>query len=543
MRVLVIDNYDSFTYNLVQYLGELGAEVEVVRNDKAEVGELLERGADRLVVSPGPCTPAEAGISGEAIRAFAEAGTPVLGVCLGHQAMVEAFGGRVVQGEPIHGKDAEVEHDGRTIFAGLPSPLVAGRYHSLVADPDLPDELELSASPRRRGDGRPPPRAAGRGRPVPPRVGAHPAGQAPARRTSSGSELMPNDVVSRAIDAVCAGDHLTADHAAAVLAEIMEGRADRGPDRRLPDRPAGEGGDGARAGRPGADDALAGRPRSRPRRADLVDTAGTGGGPSTFNVSTTAALVAAGAGCAVAKHGNRSNTSKCGSADLLEALGVNIELDPEQVGRCIDEVGFGFMFAPRHHAAMAHVDPGPQGARRADDLQLPRPADQPGRRQPAAARRRRPPLPGDDRRGAGRARQRAGAGRRRRGRARRALDLRADAGDRGRRRRAPRSGSSSRASSASPPAELDDGRRRHAGGERRRRARGAGRRAGPAPRPRPAQRRRRDLRRRRSPPTSSEGVAKAAEAIDSGAAARRARAADRGDGRRRPSRLLPVKWE
>ena len=146
MKVLVIDNYDSFTYNLVQYLGELGAEIEVVRNDRAAVGELLERGADRLVVSPGPCTPAEAGISVEAIRAFAEAGTPVLGVCLGHQSLVEAFGGRTVQGEPIHGKDAEVEHDGKTIFAGLPSPLVAGRYHSLVADPDLPEELELSAS-------------------------------------------------------------------------------------------------------------------------------------------------------------------------------------------------------------------------------------------------------------------------------------------------------------------------------------------------------------------------------------------------------------
>jgi anthranilate synthase/aminodeoxychorismate synthase-like glutamine amidotransferase len=146
MRVLVIDNYDSFVFNLVQYLGELGAEVEVVRNDKATVPELLERKPDRLVVSPGPCTPAEAGISGEAIKAFGEAGTPVLGVCLGHQAMVEAFGGRVVQGEPIHGKDAEVEHDGKSIYAGLPSPMVAGRYHSLVADPDLPQELELSAS-------------------------------------------------------------------------------------------------------------------------------------------------------------------------------------------------------------------------------------------------------------------------------------------------------------------------------------------------------------------------------------------------------------
>jgi anthranilate synthase/aminodeoxychorismate synthase-like glutamine amidotransferase len=145
VKVLVIDNYDSFTYNLVQYLGELGAEIEVVRNDRAAVGELLERGADRLVVSPGPCTPAEAGISVEAIRAFAEAGTPVLGVCLGHQSLVVAFGGRVVVGDPIHGKDAEVEHDGKAIYAGLPSPLVAGRYHSLIADPDLPEELELSA--------------------------------------------------------------------------------------------------------------------------------------------------------------------------------------------------------------------------------------------------------------------------------------------------------------------------------------------------------------------------------------------------------------
>ncbi|HKJ36587.1 MAG TPA: aminodeoxychorismate/anthranilate synthase component II, partial [Solirubrobacterales bacterium] len=145
MKVLVIDNYDSFTYNLVQYLGELGAEIEVVRNDRAEVGELLGRGAERLVVSPGPCTPAEAGISVEAIRRFAEARTPVLGVCLGHQSLVEAFGGRTVQGEPIHGKDAEIEHDGRSVYAGLPTPLVAGRYHSLVADPELPAELELSA--------------------------------------------------------------------------------------------------------------------------------------------------------------------------------------------------------------------------------------------------------------------------------------------------------------------------------------------------------------------------------------------------------------
>jgi anthranilate synthase component II len=144
--VLVIDNYDSFTYNLVQYLGELGGEVGVVRNDKATVEELVGLKPDRLVVSPGPCTPKEAGISVDAVRTFAEAGTPVLGVCLGHQSMVEAFGGKVVRGDPIHGKDAEVNHDGQSIYQGLSNPLVAGRYHSLIADPDLPGELELTST-------------------------------------------------------------------------------------------------------------------------------------------------------------------------------------------------------------------------------------------------------------------------------------------------------------------------------------------------------------------------------------------------------------
>jgi anthranilate synthase/aminodeoxychorismate synthase-like glutamine amidotransferase len=144
--VLVIDNYDSFTYNLVQYLGELGAEVGVVRNDKATVGELRKLKPDRLVVSPGPCTPKEAGISVEAVRSFTEAGTPVLGVCLGHQALVEAFGGNVIRGDPIHGKDAEVRHDGKSIYEGLSNPLVAGRYHSLIADPDLPDDFEVTST-------------------------------------------------------------------------------------------------------------------------------------------------------------------------------------------------------------------------------------------------------------------------------------------------------------------------------------------------------------------------------------------------------------
>jgi anthranilate synthase/aminodeoxychorismate synthase-like glutamine amidotransferase len=145
MRVLVIDNYDSFTYNVVQYLGELGADPEVVRNDVAGVDELIERRPDRVLVSPGPCTPAEAGVSVEVLKRFPEQGVPTLGVCLGHQALAAAFGGRVERGEPIHGKTAEVEHDGRGVFRGLASPVTAGRYHSLIVNRDLPDCLERSA--------------------------------------------------------------------------------------------------------------------------------------------------------------------------------------------------------------------------------------------------------------------------------------------------------------------------------------------------------------------------------------------------------------
>jgi len=144
-RVLVIDNYDSFTYNLVQYLGELGAEVEAVRNDAARVDELLEGEWDRVVVSPGPCTPNEAGISVEAMRRFPEAGVPTLGVCLGHQSLAQAFGGKVVRHVPIHGKTTEIDHDGTGLFEGLPNPLTVGRYHSLVVDTTLPEELERSA--------------------------------------------------------------------------------------------------------------------------------------------------------------------------------------------------------------------------------------------------------------------------------------------------------------------------------------------------------------------------------------------------------------
>jgi len=144
--VFVLDNYDSFTYNLVQYLGEMGEEVLVKRNDQVTIEQIAELKPSHIVISPGPCTPQEAGISIELIRHFAGK-VPVLGVCLGHQAIGAAFGGKVVRAAHLmHGKTSQVEHDGRTVFRGVPSPMQATRYHSLIVSEDgLPGELEISA--------------------------------------------------------------------------------------------------------------------------------------------------------------------------------------------------------------------------------------------------------------------------------------------------------------------------------------------------------------------------------------------------------------
>ena len=144
--LLLIDNYDSFTYNLFQYLAELGAQVDVVRNDQISCDEVEQRGYGGLIISPGPCDPDQAGISLEAVTRFSGR-IPLLGVCLGHQSIVQAFGGRIVRAPaPVHGKTSPVTHDGTELFNGVPSPFDAGRYHSLVADPDtLPETLRVTA--------------------------------------------------------------------------------------------------------------------------------------------------------------------------------------------------------------------------------------------------------------------------------------------------------------------------------------------------------------------------------------------------------------
>jgi anthranilate synthase component 2 len=143
--ILVLDNYDSFTWNLVHYLMELGAEVEVVRNDALTAAQAIASGAEAFLISPGPCTPNEAGISLDLVGACADAGKPLLGVCLGHQSIGQYFGGTVRRGGLMHGKTSPVSHDGTGLFAGLPSPFIATRYHSLIVD-DIPETLIVNAT-------------------------------------------------------------------------------------------------------------------------------------------------------------------------------------------------------------------------------------------------------------------------------------------------------------------------------------------------------------------------------------------------------------
>ncbi len=372
--ILVIDNYDSFTYNLVQFLGELGYTVEVHRHDAITLDEIAAMQPDQIVISPGPGTPDDAGISVDLIKRF-HRDIPILGVCLGHQAIGQAFGGQVVRAKQLmHGKTSPVKHNGRGMFHNLPSPLTATRYHSLIVDEPLPDCLEITA----RGKDAEIMAMRHKEYPV---VGVqfHPESilteyghemlqnfleieAAPKRPSVAASQpesaavsiIMP---IKTAINKVLNGESLTDAEAEAVMSQIMAGEATPAQigayliALRMKGETVAEITGSARAMRRSAVTVL---PNTNP--AELVDTCGTGGdGAGTFNISTTAAFVVAGAGQKVAKHGNRSVSSKSGSADVLAALGVNLEVSPEQTAQAIDQVGIGFLFAVKHHPAMKHA--------------------------------------------------------------------------------------------------------------------------------------------------------------------------------------------
>jgi anthranilate synthase/phosphoribosyltransferase len=381
--IVVIDNYDSFTYNLVQYLGELGAELRVFRNDQVTLEEIEALHPTHIVISPGPGTPEDGGISNDVIRHFHQR-VPVLGVCLGHQCIGYVFGGQVVRAPRLmHGKTSQIHYSDHPIFKGVSDQFRATRYHSLIVEDPLPEVLmpiawteegELMGLCHRNqpviglqfhpesiltGDGKrilqnflempsslKPSRSS---------VGRGVAGRSSVEEAKRCPELVEGMDIKEAIGKVMLGEDLLGEEAEAVMGQIMGGEATPAQigafltALRLKGETVEEITGCARAMRRSAIPV-------RPQRQDLVDTCGTGGDRTgTFNISTTAAFVVAGAGLGVAKHGNRSVSSHCGSADLLEALGVNLELTPEQVAGCIDQVGIGFLFAPRLHPAMKHA--------------------------------------------------------------------------------------------------------------------------------------------------------------------------------------------
>ena len=359
--LVLIDNYDSFTYNLVQYFGELGADIRVFRNDQVTMNQLIALNPSHLVISPGPGEPIkDDGISADAIKHFTGK-IPVLGVCLGHQCLGAVFGGKVDRAQRLmHGKTSKVTHNGQGIFKGIPSPFEAMRYHSLVVYDPIPAELEVTAiTPEEEIMGLKHREHQTYG------VQFHPESiltehgkqllknfldlnPAPAK----GEQAMLKPFIAKTINRT----DLTADEAEQAMNIIMTGQATpaqigaylvalRMKGETIPE--------------------ITGSVRAMRTNAVKVkldvdevvyDIVGTGGdGAHTFNISTAAAFVLAGTGRKVAKHGNRAASSQCGSADVLSALGVNLDLTAEQVAQAIEQIGIGFMFAPKFHPAMKHA--------------------------------------------------------------------------------------------------------------------------------------------------------------------------------------------
>ena len=368
--IVLLDNYDSFTYNLYQYIGELYPDIQVIRNDVITVEGLEQLKPEALIVSPGPGYPKDAGISLEAIRHFSGK-IPILGVCLGHQSIAEAFGGKIVKASVLmHGKASKIRFQkDATLFRHLPEEVPCGRYHSLIVeDASVPECLWVTA---RDTDGQ----IMGLEHKELPIYGVqfHPE----SILTQAGKQILINflntipgvsipDVMQEPPapkKALCPYSNrliefqnLTQQEAAEAMDIIMSGQATEAQIAEFLTalRMKGETIDEI------SGLALGMRAKANlvPDSKDAIDIVGTGGDlASSFNISTTASFVIAAAGVKVAKHGNRSVSSKSGAADVLECLGVKIQCTPEQAKACLDTVGVSFLFAQSYHKSMRFVAP------------------------------------------------------------------------------------------------------------------------------------------------------------------------------------------
>lgn len=367
-KILFIDNFDSFVYNLVQFIGEIAEdkyELLVYRNNQITLDEIKKLSPDFIVISPGPGSPDKAGISAEVIRHFYKT-TPILGVCLGHQAIGYAFGAKIVHApQPKHGKISRIYHRGGTLFHGVKNPFNATRYHSLVIQKEsLPQEFKITAVSMDDNQ------IMAIEHNEYPLFGVqfHPE----SVMTEFGKEILKNFLnirrgpmvsvekplsIVESIKKISNFENLEPPEAAESLREIMEGKAEASQIAAflIGMRMKGETGTelGAMA------QVMKEKAINIKKPSDItVDTCGTGGdGMGTFNISTATAFVVASAGIPVAKHGNRSVSSKCGSADVLEALGYSLETTPEQMEKYLEKVGIAFLFAPKLHPAMKYATP------------------------------------------------------------------------------------------------------------------------------------------------------------------------------------------
>lgn len=366
--ILFLDNYDSFTYNLYQYIGELYPDIQVVRNDEITLEEIEAMHPDALLISPGPGYPKDAGISIPAIQKFAGK-MPILGICLGHQAIAEAFGGKIVKAEHLmHGKASNIAIDNQSVlFAGLPPVIACGRYHSLIVEEaSLPSCLRITA---RDENGQimalehtkfpiyglqfhPESILSEDGKEILIRfLNLLPGVSIPTKQQTP---QQPKKALLPYAEKVLNGGNLTETEAMEAMDLIMSNAA---TDIQIAEfltalRMKGE----TIEEITGFAKGMRTKAKTVPNCKDAIDIVGTGGDCSnSFNISTTSSFIIAAAGAKVAKHGNRSVSSKSGAADVLERLGVKIQTTPEQAANCIHEIGISFLFAQSYHGSMKYV--------------------------------------------------------------------------------------------------------------------------------------------------------------------------------------------
>ncbi|MBQ8825372.1 MAG: bifunctional anthranilate synthase component II/anthranilate phosphoribosyltransferase [Ruminococcus sp.] len=368
--ILLIDNYDSFTYNLYQYIGALYSDIEVVRNDEITLNEIEDKKPEAIIISPGPGYPKDAGISVDLIKKFSGI-IPILGVCLGHQSIVEAFGGKIVRAKALmHGKASNIKVDNQSVIFKDLSPVIScARYHSLIADEEtMPDCLKITA----RDETNQIMAVEHRTKQVY-GVQFHPE----SILTDDGKHMLMNflnlipgvellekpKVADNPKTALCKygakvvdGNSLTQEEAMEAMDIIMSGKATNAQIAELLTalRMKGETVDEITGFAKG----MRAKATNVQNAEDAIDIVGTGGDlASSFNISTTSSFVISAAGVKVAKHGNRSVSSKSGAADVLEKLGVKIQTTPDQASASINNIGIAFLFAQSYHGSMKYVGP------------------------------------------------------------------------------------------------------------------------------------------------------------------------------------------